>query len=84
MRKESMDIQRATETAEAIKAQLSEMEEQLSTDIAELEEQFDPVAEELDEVRIKPKSADITLEIFSLVWLPYRRDSLGQLAPDWK
>ena len=84
MRKESMDVARAKETSEAIKAQLAEMEDQLAADIAELEGQFDPVGEELNEVLIKPKSADITLEIFSLVWLPYRRDSLGQLAPDWK
>ena len=84
MRKESMDIERARETAEAIKAQLAEMDARLAEDIAALDDRFDPAAEELTEVRIKPKSADINLEIFSLVWLPYRRDSLGQLAPDWK
>ena len=84
MRKESMDVARAEETVEAIKAQLAEMEARLTEDIAQLEGQFDPAREELEEVLIKPKSADITLEVFSLVWLPYRRDSLGQLAPDWK
>jgi molybdopterin converting factor small subunit len=84
MRKESMDVARAQETAEAIKAQLAEMDARLSADIADLEGQFDPTMEELKEVLIKPKSADITLAVFSLVWLPYRRDSLGQLTPDWK
>ena len=84
MRKESMDVERAQETAEAIKAQLAEMDARLSEDIADLEGQFDPTMEELEEVLVRPKSADITLKLFSLVWLPYRRDSLGQLAPDWK
>ena len=45
---------------------------------------FDPATEELGEVLIKAKSSDITLDVFSLIWLPYRRDGLGQLAPDWK
>jgi hypothetical protein len=84
MRKESMDVARAAETAEAIKAQLAEMEGRLTDDIADLEGQFDPATEELGEVLIKAKSADITLDVFSLVWLPYRRDGSGQLAPDWK
>jgi hypothetical protein len=84
MRKESMDVARAAETAEAIKAQLAEMEARLTDDIADLEGQFDPATEELGEVLIKAKSSDITLDVFSLIWLPYRRDGLGQLAPDWK
>ena len=84
MSKETMDIARARETAEAVKAQMVEMEARLSDDIAALDVAFDPSAEELKEVLIKPKSADITLEVFSLVWLPYRRDSVGQLAPDWR
>jgi hypothetical protein len=84
MRKESMDVERARETAEAISAQLAEMEARLSQDIADLEGQFDPATEDLREVLVKPKSSDITLEVFSLVWLPYRQDSFGRLAPDWK
>ena len=33
---------------------------------------------------VKPKSSDMTLEFFGLIWLPYRRDARGQLAPDWQ
>jgi len=84
MSKESMDIARAQETAEAVKAQMAEMESRLSDDIAALDVAFDPSAEELKEVLIKPKSTDITLEVFSLIWLPYRLDSAGQPIPDWK
>jgi hypothetical protein len=84
MSKESMDIARAQETAEAVKAQMAEMESRLSDDIAALDVAFDPSAEELKEVLIKPKSTDITLEVFSLIWLPYRLDSAGRPIPDWK
>jgi len=84
MRKESMDVDRARENTEALKGQLAELEAQLQAEIATLEAAFDPAAEELTEVRVKPKSADITLDLFSLVWLPYRRDSSGRVTPDWQ
>ena len=84
MRKEKMDVERARDSAEALRAQMAEMDARLSADIADLESGFDSSAETLDEIRIKPKSADITLEFFSLVWLPFRRDSAGQLSADWR
>ena len=28
--------------------------------------------------------ADITLEVFGLAWIPYRKDAGGRLGPDWK
>jgi hypothetical protein len=48
-----------------------------------LEESFDPSNEILEEILIKPKSMDVTLEIFGLVWMPYRKDARGILSPDW-
>ena len=41
-------------------------------------------AEELEEVMLKPKSTDITLEVFGLTWMPYRKDAGGRLTPDWQ
>ena len=44
---------------------------------------FAPELEELEEISVKPKSTDITLEIFGLAWMPFRRDAGGRLIPDW-
>jgi hypothetical protein len=56
----------------------------LQSDIDSLEASYDPAAEQLDEVMVKPKSTDITLEAFGLAWMPYRKGSDGRLAPDWQ
>ena len=48
-----------------------------------LDAAYDPVSEPLEEVRVNPRSTDMTLAIFGLLWLPYRRDSGGRLVPDW-
>jgi len=84
MRKESMDVARAQETAVAVKQQIAELDERLQTEIDSLEGTFDPAAEQLEEIMLKPKSTDIALEVFGLTWLPYRKSADGRLAADWK
>jgi len=49
-----------------------------------LEATFEPAAEQLEEVLVKPKSTDITLDLFGLTWMPYRKDAGGRLSPDWQ
>jgi hypothetical protein len=84
MGKESMDVERARERAEAIQSQLEELEMRLQDDIAALEAGFDATQEELDEVRIYPKRTDMTIYLFGLVWMPYRKSADGRLNPDWR
>ena len=83
MRKKKMDVARAQERAEALQAQLSELEVRLQDDIDRIELSFAPELEELEEISVKTKSTDITLEIFGLAWMPFRRDAGGRLIPDW-
>jgi hypothetical protein len=83
IRKESMDVNRAQETLEATKLQLEELDQRLQEDIEGIEADLVPDEESIEEVLVKPKSSDMTLEFFGLVWMPYRRDARGQLSPDW-
>lgn len=83
VQKEKMDVARARERAEAVRLQLSELDERLQEDIDAIELSFDTEAEELEEISVKPKSTDITLEIFGLAWMPFRKDAGGGLSPDW-
>jgi hypothetical protein len=83
MQKEKMDVTRAQERSAAIEAQLSELEVRMQEDIEKIEFSFDPEFEELEEIRVKPESRDITLEVFGLAWVPYRKNAAGRLGPDW-
>jgi hypothetical protein len=84
MRKEKMDVARAQERAEAVRQQLDELDARLQADIDTLEAGLDPEAIELGTVTVKPKSSDITLTLFGLGWLPYRRNAGGGLGADWR
>jgi len=83
MRKERMDVARAQETAEAIREQLNRLELQLQNDIQNLEGTYDPASEKLTEIRVQPKTTDMSPKLFGLAWLPYRKEADGGLVPDW-
>jgi hypothetical protein len=83
VQKEKMDVARAQERAEAVRLQLSELDERLQEDIDAIEFSMDAEAEELEKISVKPKSTDITLEIFGLTWMPFRKNVGGGLSPDW-
>ena len=83
IKKEKMDVARATQTAEAVQLQMAELDERLQADIQSIETSFDPENETIDEIIIKPKSTNITLGMYGLIWRPYRKDAAGRLAPDW-
>jgi uncharacterized protein DUF87 len=84
MRKEKMDVARAQERAASVGQQMAELEVRLQEDIDKLEMKFDPESETLEEVRIAPKLSDISMAIFGLAWLPYRKNDQGRFVPDWR
>ena len=78
-----MDVARAQERAEAVRLQLSELDDRLQEDIDAIGFSMDAEAEKLEKISVKPKSTDITLEIFGLAWMPFRKNAGGGLGPDW-
>jgi hypothetical protein len=83
VQKEKMDVARAQERAEAVRLQLSELDGRLQEDIDAIAFSMDAGTEELEEISVKPKSTDITLEIFGLAWMPFRKNAGGGMSPDW-
>jgi hypothetical protein len=77
------DVGRAKDTVEAYQKQLTELNGQFEAEAQALDERSDPSTEPLESVVIKPKKADISVQLVSLVWLPCRRDAQGKLVSAW-
>jgi hypothetical protein len=69
------DIDRAKETLETYQKQLADLNEQFKAESDTLISKIDPSTEALDNVVIRPKKTDITVQLVSLVWVPYRSDN---------
>jgi len=75
--KEKEDIDRAEENVETLKKQLEDMEAEFQAEAAALGARADPQAETLEEILIKPKKADISVQLLALAWRPYWRPQGG-------
>ena len=82
--KESSDIGRAEENVEAVRRQLEDLQAQVESEVADIQSQMETSATALEPVQVKPKKANINVRLFTLAWLPYTKDSAGELKPAWE
>lgn len=64
------DVERARETLQTLRQQLADLEAQFKAELAALENKIDPLTEPLETVIVKPKRADIIVQLVALVWVP--------------
>jgi len=81
--REQQDIGRAADTVEALDQQLAALDAEFQAKAAELQASADPSAEALEPLTIKPKKADIGVQLVALAWVPHWRDAQGLLTPVW-
>jgi hypothetical protein len=77
------DVGRAKDTVEAYQKQLAELNAQFEEESQALAERIDPGGESLEPVVVKPKKADVDVQLVALAWSPYRQDAQGRLSPAW-
>jgi hypothetical protein len=77
------DVNRAKETVAAYNQQLANLNTEFNNELASLESKIDPMTETLDTVSVRPKKSDITVQLISLVWAPYREGSGEKMDPAW-
>jgi hypothetical protein len=70
--KQAGDVQRAEESAEAVRQQIQALESELEAELSARSAATDPLTEKLEQVSLRPKKADITVRRVALVWRPYR------------
>jgi uncharacterized protein DUF87 len=82
-RKEAADVNRAKQTANKVRTDITALNKKLATEIEALETAYDAQAEELREIRVRPKVTDIHVSLIGLAWLPYRDRGDGKLEKAW-
>ena len=75
------DVERATETVEAIDQQQAELDAQFQAEVDAIENTLDLAAEALETVELRPTKANISVKLVALAWAPHERDETGQLRP---
>ncbi|MDW8324991.1 MAG: hypothetical protein RMK99_00370 [Anaerolineales bacterium] len=81
---EGSDVARAKETVAAIQQQLAQLEEQFKAESAEVAARADAQTEPLETLTIKPRKADINVQLVALAWAPFWVDAAGAATPGWE
>ena len=77
----SGDVERAAETVAKVRGQIADLEAQVQSEVAILESGFDAQTEPLEEISLRPKASDITVQFCGIAWLPFTGDERGNLSP---
>lgn len=83
MKKEQQDIARAKETVQSVETEIVGLEARLQEEIDALHATSGgnvPV----EELAVRPKAGDISLRLFGIIWLPWKRSAGGGMEPLWK
>ncbi|MBV9034460.1 MAG: hypothetical protein JO182_08195, partial [Acidobacteriaceae bacterium] len=67
--KESQDVQQAAENVEQVAQQLADMQNQFEEELKSLQAKIDPATEQFETISIRPKKADIDLQLVALGWI---------------
>ncbi len=81
--KQQADVTKANESVEGLQQQILDLETELQREVDKLSGGVDASAVVLEPVEITAKSTDISVKVYGLVWLPYRKNDQGVLTPDW-
>jgi hypothetical protein len=81
--KEAKDIVRAKDTVEAIQQRLQLLEIDFKADTAALTTKTDALAEQLEQVSVRPAKTDVSIQFLALGWFPYWQSIDGKLTPAW-
>lgn len=79
--KERQDVARAEETVESLREELDALEEEFTRETEQLHERFTEDVLELQELLIKARKSDLSVEQVTLVWTPWILDAIGMAQP---
>ncbi len=75
--REKSDIGRAEEKLEVLQEQKETLEQEFQEEVEAIESKLQVESLELEELSVKPRKSDISVEHIGILWLPFRVDSSG-------
>ena len=65
------DVEESEEVIEDLQEQIEELEQEAKDEIQELSEKWASLIDEVEEVEVHPRRADVEVSLFALAWVPH-------------
>ncbi len=79
--KEKGDIARAKDNLEDLQADFEELEAKFNDEVTEIESKLNIDNLDFEQLSVRPRKSDISIEDFAVAWLPWRVDTAGIAEP---
>ncbi len=77
------DVRESEEAIRDLKDQIQELEDQLKQQLEELNAQWSERIDQVEEIQVRPRRADIQINLFALAWLPRWEVTAGGQVFSW-
>jgi hypothetical protein len=65
------DVEESLETIDDLKEDMAELEEEARQEVEEISEKWAALIDEIQEEEVRPRRADVQVDVFALAWLPH-------------
>jgi hypothetical protein len=77
-RQAKADVKESEEAIEKLEERIEELEQEAKAELEELDAKWRELIDELEEVEVRPRRADVRIDLFALAWLPHWELKLGE------
>ena len=72
------DVEESEEVIEELEEQIEELEQEAKAELEELDAKWRELIDEVEEVEVRPRRADVRVDLFALAWLPHWEIRIGE------
>jgi DNA helicase HerA-like ATPase len=77
-RQAKADVKESEETIDELEEQIEELEQEAKAELDELDEKWRGLLDDVEDVEVRPRRADVSVDLFALAWLPHWELRIGE------
>ena len=77
-RQAKADVKESEEVIDELEEQIEELEQEAKTELEELDAKWRELIDEVEDVEVRPRRADVRIDLFALAWLPHWELRIGE------
>ena len=77
-RQAKADVEESEEVIEELEEQIEELEQEAKAELEDLDAKWRELIDDLEDVEVRPRRADVRIDLFALTWLPHWEIRIGE------
>jgi N-acyl-D-aspartate/D-glutamate deacylase len=71
-------VKESEEAIDELEEQIEELEQEAKAELEELDEKWRGLLDDVEDVEVRPRRTDVSVDLFALAWLPHWELRIGE------